>query len=483
MTFSGLPPKIVSCGEKKFDNWNDKEICQFMDDPIKNETCTPSVKYDFKSINVDFKIYCKDKIHIKNAISIETVGIILGSIFGGIYSDRNGRRKAIMYGILGSSFFGFMCSLSYAFLHIVVYRSLIGFCNGITLAVLPVYMIEMIGKKDRVWIMNVITWAPTAVMFSIIAYFAQDWKTLARVSAFLALPALFLIWYVEESPRWLIQHKKVDEAFLSLKRICTINKKFEDNEDIIRDALNEEMKRLDEQFSRNKNYSFRHLYYTWDFVKYSLALIALFFTASFSKYGIVYNMEQVYGSPYLNVILIGLSRYVMNLTVAFCDKKFKNLGRKHILTSFILGIAVAASIIGTLISYKVEEYFSEMIRVLQISIVGFTSQFYVIGAICSAELFPTPIRNMANGQLQFFSRIGTVLSPYMFYLTVYDDSAPYFVLLVLTFTTVISFYFFIPETKGKPLREGMPSKLEKIGYNKLADTEIESTEKSNELIN
>ncbi|CEF69698.1 Solute carrier family 22 member 15 [Strongyloides ratti] len=452
-----LPPKIVRCGDIEFDGLSEKEICNEYE-KIKNNVngsiCDPEIEYEFKSVNVEFKYLCSDRIKMKNCISLEIVGVILGSLIGGLLSDKVGRKRIILFAITGSCVFGFLVSFTYGLTDFVIFRCVIGFFNGASLAVLPVYIIEMINKKDRLWILNVITWAPTAVIFSMLAFIAKDWRILARISSGLAIPALILVWFVEESPRWLIQQKKIEKSRESLKKICKINYGKKVNiDEVVDEAIKDELIKHKESIIKNKtSYSFKHLYSTLEFTGYSIALILIFFTGSFSKYGIVYNMENVSGSPYMNVILIGLLRYVMNLSVAFCDVKFKAIGRRHIMITFILGITISTIIIGILNNIGKSIEYGWLIRILQISVVGFTSQFYVVGALCSAELFPTPIRNMANAQLQFFSRIGTVVSPYLFYLP-----HPYISLCLLTLITATVFYFIIPETKGIPLPENMPS--------------------------
>uniref|UniRef100_A0A0K0F1S3 Solute carrier family 22 member 15 (inferred by orthology to a human protein) n=1 Tax=Strongyloides venezuelensis TaxID=75913 RepID=A0A0K0F1S3_STRVS len=457
MSFSGLPPKLLRCGDTSFDGLSDQEACIQYDNIIKNgnnTTCQPEMEYVFRSVNVEFNYLCNDRIKMKNSISIEIVGFIIGSLVGGFLSDRIGRRHVIFFGICGSCIFGLLVSFSQGLVDFIVFRCVIGFFNGISLAVLPVYIIEMINKKDRLWIMNVITWAPTAVIFSILAFIAKDWRILARLSSGLAIPAICLVWFVEESPRWLIQKNKVDRARESLRKICLINfGKTKNIDEIVDESITAELKKQRKSIlQNNKSYTFKDLYSTWEFAGYSITLVLVYFTGSFAKYGIVYNMENVSGSPYLNLIFIGLSRYAMNLSVAACDIKFKSLGRRHIMITFILGMALSTIIIGVLRSLGMAADCRLLIRILQIGIVGFTSQFYLIGALCSSELFPTPIRNMGNGQLQFFSRIGTLLAPYLFYLPY-----PYVSLSILTLFTGAMFSYFIPETKGKPLPESMPT--------------------------
>ena len=46
------------------------------------------------------------------------------------------------------------------------------------------------------------------------------------------------------------------------------------------------------------------------------------------NYSLLYNMDKLSGSLYLNGIFMGLFRYSMNLSIAFLDLRFKRLGRK-----------------------------------------------------------------------------------------------------------------------------------------------------------
>lgn len=55
-----------------------------------------------------------------------------------------------------------------------------------------VFMVENIPKKDRLWINMVVSWSPNIALFALIAYFCGDWKTLARVTGALTVPAIIL---------------------------------------------------------------------------------------------------------------------------------------------------------------------------------------------------------------------------------------------------------------------------------------------------
>uniref|UniRef100_A0AC35UDA2 MFS domain-containing protein n=1 Tax=Rhabditophanes sp. KR3021 TaxID=114890 RepID=A0AC35UDA2_9BILA len=177
--------------------------------------------------------------------------------------------------------------------------------------------------------------------------------------------------------------------------------------------------------------------------------------------------------------LIAGSRYVLNLIIATADINFKWLGRRVILITFLSCITLSFLIIALFHIIGIIKNVEMLVRVLQIGIVCFTAQLYASGAVLSSELYPTAIRNMGYSVVQVSSRIGGILSAYLFYLSSIGDSIPYLLLASLTFITTISFFFTIPETKGKPLNEKMPSKEECIFGNKKKK-DIEMSEKESE---
>lgn len=73
---------------------------------------------------------------------------------------------------------------------------------------------------------------------------------------------------------------------------------------------------------------------------------------SIISYGLVFNMEKLSGSIYLNTILVGALRYVINLICAVMDFKIRWVGRRLLhgfAMSFIslgLGIVFLITLFG-----------------------------------------------------------------------------------------------------------------------------------------
>lgn len=70
---------------------------------------------------------------------------------------------------------------------------------------------------------------------------------------------------------------------------------------------------------------------------------------SILNYSFIFNMENFTGSIYLNLVFLGISRYVCNLSLAFFESQFKWLGRKlvHIIVNILTALMLLTIIIIT----------------------------------------------------------------------------------------------------------------------------------------
>ncbi|VDK22507.1 unnamed protein product [Anisakis simplex] len=75
-----------------------------------------------------------------------------------------------------------------------------------------VFTFENLPQRYRLWLNTLLTWSPNFVVFSLLAYLSEDWRTLARVVSAVTLPAILLLIFSHETPSWLIQHGRLKDA-------------------------------------------------------------------------------------------------------------------------------------------------------------------------------------------------------------------------------------------------------------------------------
>ncbi len=73
------------------------------------------------------------------------------------------------------------------------------------------------------------------------------------------------------------------------------------------------------------------------------------------------------------------------------------------------------------------------------------------------ELFPTVVRNMARAVCNIGSRLGSVIAPQVAYLRHFHFALPYIIFGIFSTVHVIVCLLFLPETKGKPIQESLPT--------------------------
>jgi OCT family organic cation transporter-like MFS transporter 4/5 len=465
MMFTGATPRLLGCGDYDLSHLDDKEACHqlsFIKASNLSDNCIPKFESQFDTVNMEWNYLCENAKDVKHSTSIQMIGVMIGSIVFGQFSDSYGRKKMMIIALFGCIVSMMATSFTNNLFTFTFARLIVNIFNGGSIAVMLVYCVENLPKKDRLWINNVVSWAPNYIIYAIVAYFSGDWRTLARVSSLLTIPPLLLLIFMSESAQFLAQKGKLDEAQEVIERMYKINGHKCDTV-LLKQTLNRERESFEAQQSAAKTYTFFHLFYTWKFATFTIVLAFGYFVTSVVNYGIVYNMEKVSGSIYINAILIGIIRYALNLTMAFLDYKFARIGRKLIHMGAWIEIVLACFATFIVHATQTEKQFHGLIRICSVSIVAVSAQLYITNGIVSGELFPTCVRNLSFSHCQFWTRVGVVLSPQLFLLNHVWGPLPYIAMGLLGIFDAILFQTTIPETKGRPLLESMPTADERIG--------------------
>ncbi|KAF1755464.1 hypothetical protein GCK72_022033 [Caenorhabditis remanei] len=460
MMYAGAAPRVLSCDNTVFDSQLEgKEIC-FEIDRIGN--CShPNFQYQFKSINVEYNYFCDTSKLVKNSISIQMIGVLTGSIVFGQISDSFGRKIGTQFASIGM-FIGWLIVVqSRNLLHFTVSRTILGFFTGGSVSVINVFIMENIPKKHRMWINMAITWSPNMPIYSLFAWIAGDWKTLAYINAFVCLPGFFFFqFFIHESPRWLVTKGKISEAVQVLKRqLKTSNQLHLIHEDL-EDNLNMEYAKTVKQNTRKTKFSYYHLFVTPRLAMTTAALAYSYWATSIINYGVLFNMEKLSGSIYWNSVWTGLMRYACNLSFGWADLKFKRIGRKFIHTSGLVIIFISLSVVVACYALHMNHEMKDVIRISILLASSMTSQIYIADGIVANELFPTPIRTIGYSFIQTWNRVGVVCSPFIFYLADYWLALPFCCMIFFSLIDTFSFECLLPETKGRHLVEHMPPRHE-----------------------
>ncbi|GMR59230.1 hypothetical protein PMAYCL1PPCAC_29425, partial [Pristionchus mayeri] len=452
MVFSGANPTVNGCGEVLFIENNCDRLKALM-----NTGCKPNLTYQFYSVNVEFSYLCEEGKVIKNSISLQMAAVLVGACVFGQSSDHFGRRLVLIIGLLGSALFSFFTALSPNLLWFNVFRVLAGLFTGGISVVQGVYLVENVPRKQRMLINTIITWSPNFIIYPIIAYYSYTWRNLAYASTVINVIGVIAIVFCYESPRFLIQKGKIDEA---REVLASIRRRNGDSCEIraseIEEMLIHEQDQYERIHSRTKKHTFVDILNTCKMLKWTSTLCFGLIVTSLVNYGILFNMENLSGSLYLNNIFFGIIRWAMNISVGILDYFIEKMGRKMLNSMAEIFNICCLLLISFLFYYNLSTEYSSLIRISSISATAMCAQVYIAKFMTATELYPTSVRNLGCSALSMSSRIGTILGPPLFYLGDLHSSYPYLALSLLVLIDFLAFSFNLPETKGMLLENHLP---------------------------
>lgn len=162
----------------------------------------------------EWNLVCDHSWFVSMTQSVYMSGFIVSFLVFGYISDRFGRWRSLMLGALIEVTSGFGCALANSVTWFVVCRFMLGLGNAGRTTSSYLIMIEWVGPK---WRMHIST---LGSMGWIIGYCILPWTALyflhfRHLQLFICFyEMIFVIWllFLPESPRWLLTHRRFDEA-------------------------------------------------------------------------------------------------------------------------------------------------------------------------------------------------------------------------------------------------------------------------------
>ena len=240
------------------------------------------------------------------------------------------------------------------------------------------------------------------VLLTILAYVSRDWLRLKWLSSIYFAVCIPYLYFVPESPYWLLSRRKYDELEFWLKKIAQTNVRSEDQwlphyQKLIDKTRLIETTRNEEQLTRRRLLRYLPRLAISGFIEFVTMLL-------YTKisYGLAATNEIL--SPYWNfgigAVVEGVGYFIgVVLTTTL-------LGRKYSL----IASATLTSICVLIIPFIMKRYSLATTIISQMGKLS-VSGTVAISWIYVPELFPTSIRGFANAIFVFVGAIGSILAP------------------------------------------------------------------------
>ncbi len=386
-------------------------------------------------------------------VSIALWGTVIGSIAVGKPGDIFGRK--VMLFACGVLYFvsAFGCALASGWYVLLFSRFVGGLAIGAASVMAPMYIAEISPGRLRGRLVAV---AQFNIVFGILVAFfsnfllvdtgADNWRWMFGVMAIPAGLFFILMFFVPESPRWLVKKKQVDKARNVLNEVGASDAEFE---------LTEIVNSLKEETGAGKT---KLLQKKYGFVIMCAVLLAMF--NQFSGINVImYYAPMIFekagastNSAMLQAVAVGVTNMLFTIIAMFFIDR---IGRKTLL--LIGAVGMFFSLAGAAFHYYDETLFGSTGVV--VFIIGFIAFFaFSQGAVIwvfLAEIFPNKIRSKGQALGSFTHWIMNAIIGLVFpiALTSFGGGNVFMFFSIM----MVPFFFFVwkmmPETKGRSLEE------------------------------
>ena len=401
------------------------------------------------------------------------VGSIVGVLFAGILSDKLGRKLTMVISAVLFSTSALGCALSADFAQLVVYRIIGGVGIGVVSIVSPLYISELAVAQYRgrlvslyqlavtvgflgAYLVNyqLLAWAESGTQLSVDwlnkIFITEVWRGMLGMETLPAILFFIIIFFIPESPRWLIVRGKELKAVNILEKIYNSITE-------AKSQLNETKSVLTSETKSEWSLLMKPGIFKAVIIGVCIAILGQFMGVNAVLYygpSIFENAGLSGGDSLFYQVLVGL---VNTLTTVLALVIIDKVGRKKLVYYGVSGMVVSLILLGLYL------LFGDSLGVSSLFLLVFFL-FYVFCcavSICAvvfvllSEMYPTKVRGLAMSIAGFALWIGTYLigqlTPWM--LQNLTPAGTFFLFAVMCVPYMLIVWKLVPETTGKSLEE------------------------------
>lgn len=400
------------------------------------------------------------------------IGSILGVMTAGIMSDFLGRKKTMLISALLFSISAIGCAVCSGFQELVFFRIIGGVGIGIVSIVSPVYISEIAVPEKRGTMVSLYQLAVTAgfLLAYLVNYFilkeaspdtenagllsrmfnSEYWRGMLGSETIPDLIFLVVIFFIPESPRWLIVKRKEDQARTILSKIYPSKEEVERQMSITRTSIEGEVKT------------------EWKSLLEPGILKAVLIGSAIAILGQFMGVNAVlyYGpkifqdaglsgeSSMFSTVLVGIVNFLTTIIALMIIDK---TGRKKLVYRGVSGMIVCLLMIGVYFKWGASWGLgSGFLLTFFLAYIFFTAiSISAVVFVLLSEMYPNKVRGMAMSIAGLALWLGTYLigqlTPWM--LTNLTPAGTFFFFALMCVPYMLIMWKSVPDTTGKTLEE------------------------------
>ena len=401
------------------------------------------------------------------------IGSIIGVLFAGILSDKFGRKSSMILSAILFSTSAIGCAVSTDFNQLVIYRIIGGVGIGVVSIISPLYISEVAVAQYRGRLVSLYQLAVTIgflgaylVNYQLLGYsmsnpdvstgwwnlvfVSEVWRGMLGMETLPAIMFFIIIFFIPESPRWLILKGKEEKATNILERIYTSSKEalfqLTETKSVLSSESKSEWKLLLQPGIRKAV-----------IIGVCIAVLGQFMGVNavlFYGPSIFENAGLSGGDSLFYQVLVGL---VNTLTTVLALVIIDKVGRKKLVYYGVSGMVISLVLIATYFIYGESWGISSIFLLIFFLFYVFCCAVSICAVVfvLLSEMYPTRVRGLAMSIAGFALWIGTYLigqlTPWM--LQNLTPAGTFILFAIMCVPYMLIVWKLVPETTGKSLEE------------------------------
>ena len=401
------------------------------------------------------------------------VGSIIGVLFAGILSDKFGRKFTMILSAILFSTSAIGCAVSVDFNQLVVYRIIGGVGIGVVSIISPLYISELAVAQYRGRLVSLYQLAVTIgflgaylVNYQLLGYSTSNpdivtgwwslifvtevWRGMLGMEILPALLFFIIIFFIPESPRWLILKGREEKATNILERIYTSSKdalfQLAETKSVLSSESKSEWKLLLQPGIRKAV-----------IIGVCIAMLGQFMGVNAVLYygpSIFENAGLSGGDSLFYQVLVGL---VNTLTTVLALVIIDKIGRKKLVYYGVSGMVISLILIATYFIYGESWGISSIFLLVFFLFYVFCCAVSICAVVfvLLSEMYPTRVRGFAMSIAGFALWIGTYLigqlTPWM--LQNLTPAGTFILFAIMCVPYMLIVWKLVPETTGSPFEK------------------------------
>lgn len=409
-----------------------KLICTAPDSALKftcsrEQACEGSYRYEFdksdslRNIAEQFDLVCPPRSNwIVYTDVLFKLGLCVGALYGGLFMQRYGRRKAMLYMISIVTLFAVLGHFSFSIQSFAVFALCINFGFG-GFSISSMVMITEISSDNLRKLapsLFMMGWSIGQIVIGVISSYYFEWKEMQLFMMGIPLIILTLLQLnIKESARFLVVKKQYPEAKQVILQIADINRRvvdpnFQFYEQLKYQQLKSNVQQLlfdfDDQLQMNKkSHSYLSLFQYNSLRVRSFIILYIWGTISISYYLTSFEAYKYSKGLRYHIVTMGIIELISYLICA----NFSLVHERLKVIKYALLLIGASHILFLFAPVHRTQYFNLLafyfLCIIRLAVSGFACFLNVY----IQEVYPTSLRHFAFGLTTFWQKFAWVFIP------------------------------------------------------------------------